>query len=205
MTKWKIRDRIPVFWNVTVWVSGLSKSSEIMKNRVAWNVRRRRRNYLHSDATSRHRTRRSAVAPPWNFGNRKGEVVCIFTDYVTKMRVRIRVNLYTFAPSPQVEKMVSVIFQPLYPGGNSLKCLANWGIGWFSELNVSPVRPLFCHCMFWNESLGNVLTESLLQTIPLLTRIREVPGSVLNRKKNLHEFFLLFLSRYKGGSCILTP
>ena len=96
--------------------------------------------------------------------------------------------------------MVSVIFQPLYPRGNSQKYLANWGIGWFSELVVKPVQPLFCHYMFWNESLGNVLTESLLQPAPLLTRIREVPCSVLNRDSTCGMLFLLFLSRYKGFS-----
>ena len=100
MTKWK---RIPVSWDVTMWVSDVSKGSEIMKNREASNFRRQRGNCRHSDATSRHRKRGSAVALPWNFGNLKGEVACIFTDQFTKMRVKIRVNLYAFTPSPQVE------------------------------------------------------------------------------------------------------
>jgi len=99
--------------------------------------------------------------------------------------------------------MVSVIFQPLYPGGNSLKCPTNWGTGWFSELIVTSVRPQFCHCMVWNESLVNVSTESLPRPAPLLIRIREVPVSVLNWYNSCREIFLRFLSRYKGEGCIL--
>jgi hypothetical protein len=133
-----------------------------MQNRGTWNIRRRR------NITSQETGIRSCTAfKTSEIAKVRLHVSSLITSrrYVREFG-QISTHLHL---APRWKRMVSVIFQPLYPRGNSLEWPANWGTGWLSEAIVTFVRLLVCHCIFWNVSLGNELTETLPQPTPLLS------------------------------------